>query len=133
MKFADQIFLKGQKYLAEPKDLLNKRYHQFQRRMTRRFLNSADEAEEEKPAKKPALANHPSSEAGSRRGLGGISSSSNTNSHAPMAIKAPSTKNEIVFDIYDENAGPAPQKKAVVPKWNNFGSEPERRKENDGM
>jgi hypothetical protein len=38
-KFADQIFNEGCRHNAEPKDLLQKRYHQFQRRMTRHFLN----------------------------------------------------------------------------------------------
>lgn len=43
-KLADQIYQKGIKRLAEPKDVLQKRYHQFQRRMARHFLNQAEAA-----------------------------------------------------------------------------------------
>jgi hypothetical protein len=38
-KLADQIFQKAIKKQAEPKDVLQKRYQQFQRRMARHFLN----------------------------------------------------------------------------------------------
>ena len=38
----DQIFQKGIKKNAEPKDLLMKRYQQYQRRMARRYLNSVN-------------------------------------------------------------------------------------------
>lgn len=43
-KLADQIYQKGIKRLAEPKDVLQQRYHMFQRRMARHFLNQAEEA-----------------------------------------------------------------------------------------
>lgn len=41
-KLTDQIFQKGIRKLAEPKDLLQKRYQQFQRRLARIYLNNAD-------------------------------------------------------------------------------------------
>ena len=41
-KLTDQIFQKGIRKLAEPKDMLQKRYQQFQRRLARIYLNNAD-------------------------------------------------------------------------------------------
>jgi hypothetical protein len=41
-KLADQIFQKGIRRLAEPKELLQQRYRQFQRRMARHFLNQSE-------------------------------------------------------------------------------------------
>lgn len=43
-KLADQIYQKGIKRLAEPKDVLKERYRHFQRRMARHFLNQAEAA-----------------------------------------------------------------------------------------
>eukprot|EP01035_Chromulina_nebulosa_P019674 gene19674-25592_t len=42
-KLTDQIFQKGIRYLAEPKDLLLKRYQQFQRRLARYYLNMSED------------------------------------------------------------------------------------------
>jgi mitotic checkpoint serine/threonine-protein kinase BUB1 beta len=39
-KAADKIYLNGIRQLAQPKEILTRRYHQFQRRMTRHFLNN---------------------------------------------------------------------------------------------
>lgn len=131
MKFADQIFMKGQKYMAEPKDLLNKRYHQYQRRMTRRFLNATDIEEEEKPSKKPVLGVAPSSSSSSssiRRGLGALPLAPNNSAINPVPSNSSS-----MFEIYDESSNAkAPKNKDFAPKWNNLGTENERRKENDG-
>ena len=41
-KLTDQIFQKGIKKMAEPKDILQKRYQQFQRRLARHYLNLAE-------------------------------------------------------------------------------------------
>lgn len=46
-KLTDQIFQKGLRYLAEPKELLQKRYQQFQRRLARHYLNMQENGEEE--------------------------------------------------------------------------------------
>ena len=45
-KLTDQIFQKGLKKQAEPKDLLQKRYQQFQRRMARHMINKQEEDSE---------------------------------------------------------------------------------------
>ena len=42
IQLTDQIFQKGMKKQAEPKDMLTKRYQQFQRRLARHYLNLAD-------------------------------------------------------------------------------------------
>jgi hypothetical protein len=44
-KAADKIYLNGIRQLAQPKEILSRRYHQFQRRMTRHFLNNDEVAE----------------------------------------------------------------------------------------
>ena len=48
-KLTDQIFQKGIRKLAEPKDMLQKRYQQFQRRLARIYLNNADALPSEQP------------------------------------------------------------------------------------
>jgi len=48
-KLTDQIFTKGLKKQAEPRDLLQKRYQQFQRRMARHLINT-QEAEADRAA-----------------------------------------------------------------------------------
>ena len=125
MKFADQIYLKGQKYLAEPKDLLSKRYHQFQRRMTRKFLNNEDieklpSVPEKRPSEKPQ-----------RKGLSVISDrpvlapSSSSGGDSKKEKSGSSGNFQIFSDSNNENSVPA-----VKESWKNLGKESERRKEN---
>eukprot|EP00596_Hydrurales_sp_CCMP1899_P011260 CAMPEP_0119048452 /NCGR_PEP_ID=MMETSP1177-20130426/58902_1 /TAXON_ID=2985 /ORGANISM="Ochromonas sp, Strain CCMP1899" /LENGTH=137 /DNA_ID=CAMNT_0007024329 /DNA_START=404 /DNA_END=814 /DNA_ORIENTATION=- len=45
-KLADQIFQKGMRRQCEPKDMLTKRYQQFQRRLARQYLNNIEETGE---------------------------------------------------------------------------------------
>ena len=63
-KLTDQIYQKGMKKQAEPKDLLSKRYQQFQRRLARHYLNLADHGDVG------------GSESGGGGGTGGVRSSS---------------------------------------------------------
>jgi hypothetical protein len=48
-KLTDQIFQKGILKQAEPKDVLQKRYQQFQRRLARHYLNLAEKAQNAPP------------------------------------------------------------------------------------
>jgi hypothetical protein len=62
-KMTDQIFQKGIRKLAEPRDLLQKRYQQFQRRLARHYLNNAE----------PLVASATESDAHKRQALGVLS------------------------------------------------------------
>jgi hypothetical protein len=124
MKFADQIYLKGQKYLAEPKDLLSKRYHQFQRRMTRKFLNNED------IDTLPSVPEKRSDRPPQRKGLSVISDKPvNIPSHDSKKEKAVTSNGN--FQIFTDNGGANENNpKPVKESWNNLGKESERRKEN---
>eukprot|EP00981_Chlorochromonas_danica_P014264 scaffold7649_cov165-Ochromonas_danica.AAC.4 len=134
-KAADQIFQKGLKRLAEPKETIQKRYHQFQRRMARQFLNGSMSAttnseEVEPPKKRPvALRDTSSSQSTDQR--------QTTNNSVPSRSKAPTQSSSqtqsslasTTFQIFDDNAAPA---SAVEGEWKCLGTEKERKKENNG-
>lgn len=127
MKFADQIYLKGQKYLAEPKDLLSKRYHQFQRRMTRKFLNNED------IDTLPPVAEKRSERPTQRKGLSVLS---DRPVNAPSSSTADGKKEKPVstssgnFQIFADSGANENNSKHVKETWNNLGKESERKKEN---
>ena len=50
-KLTDQIFQKGIKKNAEPKDILHKRYQQFQRRLARHYINLEEKRQQEEIAR----------------------------------------------------------------------------------
>jgi hypothetical protein len=119
-KAADQIFQKGLRRLAEPKDILQKRYHQFQRRIARQFLNCSgteSRTEPEPPKKK-------------RAGL-----QENSSIPVPEAVTKPlkpsgnqeQSKPAMGFAIFDESAGAS---SSASTEWKNLGKETERKKEN---
>ena len=119
-KAADRVFLKGIRQLAQPKDLLNRRYHQFQRRMTRHFLNNDihnDEKLEE------------------NRKFDAVSSNNN-----PIDKAIPSSSNSagsLGFTIFsddsalEKNNPPTATGSAAPNFWNTISSEQERKKENE--
>lgn len=121
-KGADKVYLNGIRNLAQPKDILTKRYHQFQRRMTRHFLGGdddfgLDEIESSAPKFKDAnkssstiLTKFPSKE-------------------SKQATTAPPVSNSLGFSIFVEDQDPVEKKLPL--SWNNLASEQERRKENE--
>ena len=73
-----QIFQKGIRRMAEPKDQLQKRYQQFQRRMARHFLN---QSEAQQYADQTADAPATSRSSDSRQVLGKLSNSQAVSGH----------------------------------------------------
>ena len=72
-----QIFQKGIRRMAEPKDQLQKRYQQFQRRMARHFLNQSEAQQYVDQTAEPPIS-RPSD---SRQVLGKLSSSQAVSGH----------------------------------------------------
>jgi len=147
----DQIFQKGIKKNAEPKDLLMKRYQQYQRRMARRYLNSvnADGTTSAPGAAGPART---SASAATNENIPG-----GTTARAPLSLlqlqqqqvpkstaPAPkSTKSNSTFTIFSEDSEPTSEAGRGAAQlegmdqhdnkhWKRLGSEASRRKENDG-
>ena len=73
-----QIFQKGIRRMAEPKDQLQKRYQQFQRRMARHFLNQSEAQQYADQTAEAPAASRPSE---SRQVLGKLSSSQAVSGH----------------------------------------------------
>eukprot|EP01031_Cornospumella_fuschlensis_P026135 gene26135-31558_t len=160
MKAADTIFQKGIKRLAEPKDILVKRYHQFQRRLARQFINSAQEGTIETGggardiAPLATLSGHSAPHAPQRAVLGQRSENSSAPSHTQSAghsginhphgvaqSKATPKAPQKLFEVFDENnpRGSRPHATSAsnpaaqpAPSWTHFGDEVERKKENSG-
>lgn len=125
-KTADQIYVKGLRYLAEPRDLLNKRYHQFQRRMTRKYLSGESDGVESQ-----ARQIEPPRSFGNNAGLRApLSAAPQRRFGEPIAASnAASTPFTIFVD-----PGDAPANNDVnIAIWPNLGSESERKKENEGI
>ena len=77
-KLTDQIFTKGLKRQAEPRDILQKRYQQFQRRMARHLINTQEE-EADRAAAEAASSAAPAADT-ERHALNRLSSSRGTGS-----------------------------------------------------
>jgi hypothetical protein len=120
IKVADQTYVKGLRYLAEPRDLLNKRYHQFQRRMTRKYL-SADEQEISDTTNKPSES----------RLFGGFSGGSSFKTSSSNSNKTISSISNVPFAIFDDKMQETESQVNAI--WPSLGTEAERRKENDGL
>ena len=73
-----QIFQKGIRRMAEPKDQLQKRYQQFQRRMARHFLNQSEALQYVDQTAEAPVASRPGE---SRQVLGKLSSSQAVSGH----------------------------------------------------
>jgi hypothetical protein len=153
-RMTDQIFQKAIRRMAEPKDLLNKRYQQFQRRLARHFLNKPDDE-----VNSSSVADRQQSSVPTRQVLGRLnaaqseSSTSRANPSAnnhnsqrgltvtaanvvPKAAALPLSK-AMNFTIYSEpqqDPSSAAQKDLLSENssWTTLGSEKERRKENEG-
>lgn len=154
-KLTDQIFQKGISKQAEPKDLLQKRYQQFQRRMARHYLNLTAESEggrtegdtqgkgsergalsslSKSQAARPQRANgHPQRPRGLKINDGGATSSSSDSA-------VPGKKNAGGFSIFDENSAPqtstAPDNIGEINEnsmWTAVPTESARHKENQGV
>jgi len=150
-KLTDQIFQKGISKHAEPKDVLQKRYQQFQRRMARHYLNltaSVDEAgssSNRESSERGALSSLSASQGrgaqragGSRRerprGLG----NNPAGSHAAQSLTREANHNQastggfLIFDeaTTGEDHGGGIDENA---QWSHAPSEKMRHKENEGV
>lgn len=119
IKAADQIYVKALRYLAEPRDLLNKRYHQFQRRMTRKYLS--DDHEVAESSNKPIES----------RLFGSLSSGSSLKVSGLSSSRTVSNVSNVPFAIFDDKMQESDTQIHTV--WPSLGTEAERRKENDGL
>jgi hypothetical protein len=146
-KAADQIFQKGVRRAAEPKDVMLKRYHQFQRRIARQFLNSSLDGSASS-ASSTALPSANDREVSRKRRVGlqdTIPQPQQIQTERPPQrprIATSSTQSEAparqsVFQIFDDTVPQAAsaagsQVAPEVKEWKNFGKEAERKKENQG-
>lgn len=128
-KGADKIFLNGIRQLAQPKDLLNRRYHQFQRRMTRQFLGDdedTNDGHEDERKFTSSAQNTP------RFNITSFKQAKNTNHPNPVA-------NSLGFTIFSDEVkddcngfgSDGIGGNSLNKIWNNLGSEQERKKENE--
>lgn len=117
---ADQIYHTGMRCFAEPKQLLAQRYQQFQRRLSRRYLNNVGGGEEEAP-----IAADTSFVLGHQRNE--IKAPAPFSVSMSMPVQSAKSSISIFEDItLDENMKP------VVPKWGSLATEKDRTKENIG-
>eukprot|EP01035_Chromulina_nebulosa_P029665 gene29665-39339_t len=151
-KLTDQIFQKGIRRLAEPKDLLQKRYQQFQRRLARHYLNSdqSDESavtqaivsdpESNKDKERKALSALTSGQTSSSRVRSSSNASAaNTSAIATNALSSSSrqSKNTAapapfkIFSSVDSNDSSSVTS-STAGSWKNLGTENERNRENSG-
>ncbi len=108
-KTADKVFRRAQDGDVEPRKMLDARYRQFQRRMSRHWLKKAEEQDQEteqpSPPRQTLTTIHTAQTANPTSGLGGFAaqnqsqSNSNTNPDPSFAIFQDSTPaNESLFD-----------------------------------
>lgn len=157
-KLADQIYQKGVRKLAEPKEMLQTRFHQFQRRLARHYINLA-EAEEGKigevaddatlSRKAFTVLSKEQARGGGARGAGDenasrgpLHNSSHRNGNAIVnkpqqsttgraAIKIPNKKIEIFRDdAYEAENGSSSL--AENKHWKSLGGHTSLSKENEG-
>ena len=143
-KLADQIFQKAIRRQAEPKDVLQKRYQQFQRRMARHFLNKMEEGGQVDEVARPALQTVGSqpTQANADRGLGNQRSVQTLPPTQSIRSKSksvqPASNNNGVagFTLFvEENATVIDEEPAQLTEnkaWKTLGKDSERRKENEG-
>lgn len=124
-KVADQIFQKGIRRSAEPKELMQKKYHQFQRRIARQFLNSTEDG-----FSSSASASTVTSTAAVKKMKFGIQDSAISSQPSTSSL-APTTSTGLGFQIFDEAASSGSEQQSHA-QWRNLGKEEERRKENQG-
>jgi hypothetical protein len=134
-KAADKVYLNGIRQLAQPKDLLSRRYRQFQRRMTRQFLggeegdgvdiggNGFDFFEEKDLSTAPKGLKPKST-------LPSASMFTKPSKAKADESVASSLPNSLGFSIFVEDAEPLAVSKPAF-GWNNLATEQERRKENE--
>ena len=125
-KLTDQIFQKGLRHLAEPRDILQKRYQQFQRRLARHYINQSENNELDS-----RMNNDSNNE---RKALTTMSTS-----HRQPAPIVPMTTNNVKanlqnkFAIFVDN-NPTNDIELLTENtaWKNLGGDDSRRKENAG-
>jgi hypothetical protein len=135
-KLADQIFQKAVKKQAEPKDILQKRYQQFQRRMARHFLNKMEEGnlEEEtavdnRKALHTIAVNNENNPRGQSQNSGRPATSSNPKKSTSVASQG-NSQFIAYADPVDQNGTAATL--AENKGWKHLAKDSERRKEHDG-
>ena len=143
-KLTDQIFQKGISKQAEPKDVLQKRYQQFQRRMARHYLNLTADAEdaprqsETQPAGRGALSSLSASQArGAQRQTGGQGRVHGLGQRNADAVPSTAKSNQTgaTFSIFDDAVIPVASDNLINEnaQWNHAPSEKARHKENQGV
>jgi hypothetical protein len=135
-KAADKVYLNGIRQLAQPKDLLSRRYRQFQRRMTRQFLGGEEgdgggdiggngfDFFEEKDLSTAPKGLKPKSILPS---ASMFTKPSKAKTDESITNSLP---NSLGFSIFVEDAEPLATAKPAF-GWNNLATEQERRKENE--
>jgi hypothetical protein len=142
-KLTDQIFQKGLKKQAEPKDVLQKRYQQFQRRMARHYLNMAEEQEQSssQPPPQPLRAALTALSKSEARGILRVPGSSRprclgqSSNISTGTGRAPTNNGTRTFEIFPEDAAgiiPEDSLGEGYSQWKQLGTAKSRRKENDG-
>lgn len=122
-QLADNIFQNGTAENAEPKSLLSQRYQQFQRRITRKYLNAMENGETFTPL---ASSVNPKP----------LASSSFTTSQTFAKSVAPSTKSNSTFEVFaDVEPNQSFNVSTSLPKKNRsfLANENQRLKENIGI
>jgi hypothetical protein len=143
-KLTDQIFQKGISKQAEPKDVLQKRYQQFQRRMARHYLNLTADAEdahrqsETQPAGRGALSSLSASQArGAKRQTGGQGRVHGLGQRNADAVLSTAKRNQAgaSFSIFDDAVIPGASDNLINEnaQWKHAPSEKARHKENQGV
>ena len=125
-KLTDQIFQKGIKKLAEPKEILQKRYQQFQRRLARHYLNLADTGAVHDAALPAVVA--PSA----RSALSTVALKEPKQSSSASRSKPSVVQNSTGFAIFTDPGTAEPGQLRENSGWKVLGTEEQKRKENDG-
>lgn len=149
-KLADQIFQKGIRHLAEPKDILQKRYQQFQRRLARHYINLSEAnggvvpitSESSSNTRAPLAIVNDENHVNHSRGLHEHSNRSmqiDTNPmpsqrpHVPAPSASRATQNRS-FQVF-QDPEIASSSNEILPSnsnWKILGSDTDRRRENEG-
>ncbi len=131
-KLTDQIFQKGIKKLAEPKDILQKRYQQFQRRLARHYLNLAENGELNNESENNSAAkNVLSVRSGSSNSVAPTQSSqSSIKSVATKPVANPTSNS--TFSVFNDSSQLNNNLLPENSQWRTLGSENQRKKENEG-
>jgi hypothetical protein len=150
-KLADQIFQKGIRHFAEPKDILQKRYQQFQRRLARHYINLSEanggvlpitDSASTNTRAPLALVTDENSVGNHLRGLHEHNNRSTQIDIQPMSSQRPNIpataasrpSQNRTFQVFQDNDIAAAPVELLPsnPSWKILGSDTDRRRENEG-